>query len=139
MENDYNKRYKYLGTNDHKNECNLCGKKDLKKVIWLEDTEEDFISHYGVSCGAKLKAQSTKEFREWMKEEQIKSDKEKCKELFLQNTDKTKQSGKVYYNYTNEKTIITELENSNIKLSFFNKYLKENVRTDFIKCFNIKK
>ncbi|EKY4113655.1 TPA: hypothetical protein ACGW3M_001005 [Pseudomonas aeruginosa] len=43
-------RYKLLGINDDKSFCECCGKKGLKKVVWIEDTETGEIRHFGTTC-----------------------------------------------------------------------------------------
>lgn len=44
------KRYKVLAVNDEKDFCQCCGKKDLKKVVWIEDQLEGGIQHFGTIC-----------------------------------------------------------------------------------------
>ena len=34
-----NNRFKVLGINDDRDFCEICGKVELKKVVWLEDKE----------------------------------------------------------------------------------------------------
>lgn len=43
-------RYQFLGVNDDRNFCECCGKQDLKRVVWIEDTEEGTIKHFGTTC-----------------------------------------------------------------------------------------
>lgn len=45
-------RYKVVGVNDDKDFCECCGKKDLKRVVWIEDIETQEIKHFGTSCAA---------------------------------------------------------------------------------------
>lgn len=46
-------KFKVLGTNDDKNYCEICGKIELKKVVWIENIETGEIFHAGINCAAK--------------------------------------------------------------------------------------
>lgn len=46
------KRFKVLGVNDDDDTCECCGKKGLKKVVWIEDTETGSVQHFGLICAA---------------------------------------------------------------------------------------
>lgn len=53
------KRYALKGINDDQHECAVCGRVELKRVMWLAeiDAEGSEISepfHCGTTCGAKL-------------------------------------------------------------------------------------
>lgn len=53
------KRYALKGINDDRSECVVCGKVELKRVMWLveldaEGTEVGDAFHCGTTCGAKL-------------------------------------------------------------------------------------
>jgi hypothetical protein len=53
------KRYALKGINDDRTECTVCGKVELKRVMWLveldaEGTEIGDAFHCGTTCGAKL-------------------------------------------------------------------------------------
>lgn len=53
------KRYALKGVNDDRSECVVCGKIELKRVMWLVelDAEGNEIGdplHCGTTCGAKL-------------------------------------------------------------------------------------
>lgn len=48
-----NTRYKILGINDDKSECQCCGKQGLQKVVWIEDTETGDVGHFGCVCACK--------------------------------------------------------------------------------------
>lgn len=53
------KRYALKGINDDRSECAVCGKIELKRVMWLieldaEGTEVGDAFHCGTTCGAKL-------------------------------------------------------------------------------------
>lgn len=49
------RRYSILGINDDESVCSICGKKDLKRVVWLEDTETGGDPFpVGTTCAAKL-------------------------------------------------------------------------------------
>ena len=43
-------KYKVLAVNDDKDFCECCGKQNLKKVVWIENTETNQIQHFGVVC-----------------------------------------------------------------------------------------
>jgi len=42
--------YKVIGVNDDTDFCECCGKTNLKKVVWIEDTETGDIKHFGTTC-----------------------------------------------------------------------------------------
>lgn len=53
------KRYALKGINDDQTECSVCGKIELKKVMWLVELDEEGNEigdafHCGTTCGAKL-------------------------------------------------------------------------------------
>ena len=53
------KRYALQGVNDDQNECSVCGRVELKRVMWLVEVDDsgaeiDTPFHCGTSCGAKL-------------------------------------------------------------------------------------
>ncbi len=53
------KRYALKGINDEKHECAVCGKVELKRVMWLVELDADGNEtgeafHCGTTCGAKL-------------------------------------------------------------------------------------
>lgn len=54
-------KYIVKGINDDQDYCELCGRKDLKKVVWLaavlEDGSEGGLIHAGCDCAAKLLSQ----------------------------------------------------------------------------------
>lgn len=58
--NDTDRRYRFLGINDEQDVCSCCGKKGLKRVVWLLDLECDDVAHYGTTCAAFLLAGRTK-------------------------------------------------------------------------------
>lgn len=45
-------RFKVLGVNDDRDFCECCGKTNLKRVVWIEDTETGNVQHFGVVCAA---------------------------------------------------------------------------------------
>ncbi|QOV06318.1 hypothetical protein CPT_Maja_098 [Burkholderia phage Maja] len=47
------KRYIVRGVNDDRDFCECCGKKGLKRVVWIEDTETSEIKHFGTTCAAQ--------------------------------------------------------------------------------------
>ena len=48
-------RFKVLGVNDDSDSCECCGKTNLKRVVWIEDTETGAVQHFGVVCAANPK------------------------------------------------------------------------------------
>ena len=46
--------YKIIGVNSDKDFCSCCGKQNLSKVVWIENTESSKINHYGTTCAAYL-------------------------------------------------------------------------------------
>lgn len=43
-------KFKVLGVNDDRDTCECCGKSNLKKVVWVENTETSEVKHFGVNC-----------------------------------------------------------------------------------------
>jgi hypothetical protein len=43
-------RYQVLEITDAKDFCQCCGKKGLKLVVFIEDTETGEVKHFGTSC-----------------------------------------------------------------------------------------
>jgi len=43
-------RFTVKGINDEQSFCSCCGKQNLKRVVWIEDTETGDINHFGTSC-----------------------------------------------------------------------------------------
>ena len=43
-------RYKVLAVNDEKDYCECCGRKGLKRVVFIEDTDTNEIKHFGTTC-----------------------------------------------------------------------------------------
>lgn len=43
-------RYIFLGINDDRDTCECCGRTNLKRVVWIEDTETGEVKHYGTTC-----------------------------------------------------------------------------------------
>jgi hypothetical protein len=56
-------RFKVVGVNDERDHCECCGRKGLKRVVWIEDTETNEVRHFGTTCanapakGFNLKAE----------------------------------------------------------------------------------
>lgn len=53
------KRYALKGVNDDQHECSVCGRVELKRVMWLvsldaDGNQEGEAFHCGTTCGAKL-------------------------------------------------------------------------------------
>lgn len=53
------KRYTLKGVNDEENSCVVCGKIELRRVMWIAELDEDGNEvgdafHCGTTCGAKL-------------------------------------------------------------------------------------
>jgi hypothetical protein len=42
--------YKVLAVNDERDYCECCGRKNLKKVAWIENEETGEIKHFGTVC-----------------------------------------------------------------------------------------
>jgi hypothetical protein len=40
-------RFTVKGINDEQSFCSCCGKQNLKRVVWIEDTETGEINHFG--------------------------------------------------------------------------------------------
>lgn len=43
-------RFAVIGVNDERDYCECCGRKRLKRVVWIEDTETQEIKHFGTTC-----------------------------------------------------------------------------------------
>lgn len=56
-------RFEVVGINDERDYCECCGKNNLKRVVWIRDTETDEVKHFGTTCanapakGFNLKAE----------------------------------------------------------------------------------
>lgn len=66
------KKYAYKGTNNDTENCEICGRNDLKKVMWLIELDPDggelgeaFAA--GTTCGAKLLGYTQKDFNKAIK------------------------------------------------------------------------
>ena len=46
-------RFIVKGINDDRSFCECCGKSNLQRVIWIEDTETNEIKLFGTSCAMK--------------------------------------------------------------------------------------
>lgn len=62
------KRYALKGVNDDESECSVCGKVELKRVMWLVELDSDGnpvgdAFHCGTTCGAKLMGYSQSKLR----------------------------------------------------------------------------
>lgn len=42
--------YKVLAVNDERDYCECCGKKNLKRVVWIEDEQTGEVKHFGTTC-----------------------------------------------------------------------------------------
>ena len=47
-------KYRILGINDEQTSCDHCGKQNLKKVVWLENIEDEQIMAVGTTCAGKM-------------------------------------------------------------------------------------
>lgn len=57
--NQMSKRYGLKGINDEAQECVVCGRVELKRVMWLVELDSDGnevsdVFHVGTTCGARL-------------------------------------------------------------------------------------
>ena len=43
-------RFQVLGVNDARDYCECCGKKNLKRVVWILDNETGEERHFGTTC-----------------------------------------------------------------------------------------
>lgn len=50
------RRFTVLGVNDDRDTCDCCGKRPLKRVVWLQDVEGGEPVAYGTSCAARALA-----------------------------------------------------------------------------------
>jgi len=62
------KRYGLKGINDEQHECSVCGKVELKRVMWLVELDDDgnevgLPFHCGTTCGANLMNQKISKVR----------------------------------------------------------------------------
>ena len=46
------KTFQVKGINDEQTYCDCCGKQDLKRVVWIENTETGDIRAFGTSCAS---------------------------------------------------------------------------------------
>lgn len=42
--------FKILAVNDEQNFCECCGRKNLKRVVWIENLDTGEIKHFGTTC-----------------------------------------------------------------------------------------
>lgn len=73
-------KYKILGFNDDKCECEICGKQELKGTYAIEDILNGGIIRAGSSCGAKMAGWTSKElvakYKAGEKEKKLQAQKE---------------------------------------------------------------
>lgn len=43
-------RYQFLAVNDTRDYCECCGRKGLKRVVWIVDLETGEEKHFGTTC-----------------------------------------------------------------------------------------
>lgn len=43
-------RFQVVGVNDDRDYCECCGRKGLKRVVWVRDIETDEVKHFGTTC-----------------------------------------------------------------------------------------
>ena len=43
-------RFQVVAVNDERDFCECCGKKGLRRVVWVRDTETDEVKHFGTTC-----------------------------------------------------------------------------------------
>ena len=69
------KLYTVKGINDDQDTCDICGKENLKRVVWLEDTETLELIACGTTCAAKLQGIKVAEQKK-MENDFVKASKE---------------------------------------------------------------
>jgi hypothetical protein len=47
-------RYSVIGTTDERNQCDCCGRSDLKRVVAMDDHEAGIVVYFGTTCAAKM-------------------------------------------------------------------------------------
>ena len=55
------KAWKIIGINDDQSVCALCGKENLKRVVWIENQETGEVMAVGTVCVSKMLGITTKE------------------------------------------------------------------------------
>ena len=43
-------RFEFVAVNDTRDFCECCGRKGLKRVVWVRDIENDTVKHFGTTC-----------------------------------------------------------------------------------------
>ena len=76
------KRFKILGTNGDQDVCDICGRVDLQKVVWLEDSESGQVFAAGTVCAAKMAKWTVKEIKSAARE----ADNRKRKSIMAANS-----------------------------------------------------
>jgi hypothetical protein len=76
------KKFKIVGISDDQNVCECCGKKNLKKVIHLEDIETGYTVAYGVVCAAKVQKITVREQTADIRLFENKNRRRACKEIW---------------------------------------------------------
>ncbi len=67
---------KILGTNDDEHKCCLCGKVELKRVVWIEHNDGQ-VAWYGTTCACKVLKMEAAELCKQLKAGKEKSTKER--------------------------------------------------------------
>lgn len=49
-----------IGINDDQDTCDCCGKKNLKKVVWMENTDTHETAAFGTTCATRAKKVTVK-------------------------------------------------------------------------------
>jgi len=111
-------RYVVIAINDEQDTCDCCGKKGLKRVVWLHDTIADAEVAYGTTCAARANKWTVKDqnkaIRNFVKEEYMRlSDiiEEELKDFSI-------KARKVLINAPKCECSSTFLEDSRLRRSF---------------------
>lgn len=43
-------RFEVVAVNDTRDFCECCGRRGLKRVVWIRDVESDEVKHFGTTC-----------------------------------------------------------------------------------------
>jgi hypothetical protein len=68
-------RYTIQGITDERNECDCCGRTNLKNTVALTDNESGETVYFGVTCAARARGQSAREINQAVRDAEARAAK----------------------------------------------------------------
>jgi hypothetical protein len=68
-------RYTIQGITDERNECDCCGRTNLKSTVALTDNESSETVYFGVTCAARARGQSAREVNQAVRDAEARAAK----------------------------------------------------------------